>query len=191
MTPDPALLDGIYRRPEFVWARFLETVQSGLQRLFVASFAEGSPVPWLAFAVVCAVAAVGLYRWLRLQQRRQRMPGLTPRPAGAGKTVNLEEEALQLARTGDWAGAVRLLLQAFVQRLDQLGVLAHDPARTNRELRRRLRNVAPLEPALGELIQLAELVTYAGNPGNPDLWQRARAAYERLTAVLTAGEGRT
>lgn len=191
MTSDPTLLDSIYRRPEFVWAGWMEALQDWLYRLLSVTFAEGSVVQWVAFGLVIAAVAVGLFLWLRRRQpRRTATEQRLASPAAAPDRAALEGQAQRLAMAGDWAGAVRSLLQAFVVLLDSTGVLAHDPARTNRELRRRLRPMRTLEPALDELLGAAESVTYAGQPGDAALWQTALAAYRQLAEWVPREAGK-
>jgi heme exporter protein D len=192
VTPDAALLGRIYNRPEFIWARLREAAMDWLANVLFLTFDDGSFVPWLAFGLLVALIAallVLLLRWRRIRRQRERQerPAAIARDAGAAE---LEAAAEALAAAGDWAGAIRHLFRAFVLQLDARGVVAHDPARTNRELRRRLQKQLSLEPALGRLIVTAETVTYAGAAGSDGLWQDANNAYRQLRQQLEQDTGR-
>lgn len=191
MTADPALLARILNRPEFVWARLVESALDWLASGLVLSFDEGGIVPWIAIGLLALLLATGLVltlRWRRLYRRRgaaprQQTADAPPAPAA------LEADAEARAAAGDWSGAIRLLFRAFVLYVDDIGVLAHDPARTNRELRMRLQLHSDLEPSLGRLIYCAEAVTYAGATGSDSLWHDAAAAYRQLRQQLTQARG--
>lgn len=189
MTADRAVLDRIYRRPEFIWGRIVDTVQEWLNRSLSFVFDEEGVVPWVALAVlvgIVAVLAFVLLRWrrLRLQRRQADTERMGRRP---DRPSELEASAKALAAAGDWTGAIRQLLRAFVLTLDATGILPHDPARTNRELRRRLQRERNLEPALSRLISTAEAVTYAGETGSDTLWHEAETAYRTLVGQLRQG----
>ena len=82
------------------------------------------------------------------------------------------EEALQ---RGEYDVAVRLLYLAVLLRLDRLGVLSHDPARTNWENLGALAVPdADTRDAMALLTREVDACVYGGRSANPDTWERAR-----------------
>lgn len=193
--PDPERLARIYQRPDFVWARWTESLSDRVRDvvwtllLRLQEFlAAGNlrPVAWVASGVL-VVFAVALLIWLtRRLQSALVVPADAPRSEEL-HVPDLEAEALRLAASGNWVAAIRQLLRALLVALDRRGWLPYDPSRSNREvlraLRRRFRGMGD---DLARLLTAADEVTFGGRRGSQPLWQEAEAAYRRLLAALTA-----
>ncbi len=136
----------------------------------------------LVVACVLAIALIGAHLLVQFEHermRRERAIALAqPRSAHA-----LAALAAQAAGAGDYARAVRLLFMAAVTLLDLRGVVRDERSATVNELRRRLHERdGALEPAFVEIARLYTATAYAQTPAGPDAWQRARAAYDHLSA---------
>ena len=98
----------------------------------------------------------------------------------------LREAEAAFAR-GEHDAALRLLYRAVLLRLDRLGLLRHDPARTNWENLHALR--APGTDVRDAMVQLtAEMdgCIYGGRLATRESWERARG----WTEILWRAEGR-
>lgn len=87
---------------------------------------------------------------------------------------------------GENAIALGLLYLAVLLRLDRLGLLSHDPARTNWENLHALGEAGPEErEAMAELTRTVDAAIYGGRGASPRTWRRARGWAELL---WSAGE---
>jgi len=88
------------------------------------------------------------------------------------------EEAL---RRGEYDRAVRLLYRAALVRLDRLGVLSHDAARTNWENLRALRSDEPaVRDAMTALARAVDDTVYGGAPASRLVAERCRVSVDAL-----------
>lgn len=169
----------IYDRWNDLWSAIASHVKIG---------SSGASIIGDVLIVTCvaAIAFVGAHLLLQLQyertRREQAISLAAPRSAHA-----LAALAAQVASTGDYARAVRLLFMAAVTLLDLRGVVRDERSATVNELRRKLHERdGALEPAFVEIARLYTAAAYAQTPAGPDAWQRARAAYENLAASATS-----
>lgn len=94
------------------------------------------------------------------------------------------EEALG---RGEHTEALRLLYLAVILRFDRVGVLAHDPARTNLENLRALAGAHPeARDEMARLTRTVDAAVYGGRPASRDTWERARRWAEALWRVEEA-----
>lgn len=151
--------------------RLIEWLLRQLGRLFepVAEAAAGAPgtaVSWLLTALGAALIVAVLALWLR--GLRRTMAGEARLPASgaaeAEDTADAQARAKELARAGDYRGAVRLMALAALLWLDERGVLAYDPHQTNREHLRRLRDRPGAMGGLAPIVDAADRVWYGGAP---------------------------
>jgi len=95
------------------------------------------------------------------------------------------EEAL---RRSEYDRAVRLLYRAALVRLDRLGVLTHDAARTNWENLRALRSEEPaVRDAMAELARAVDDTVYGGAAASRSTAERCRASVNALWRAEAAG----
>jgi len=82
---------------------------------------------------------------------------------------------------GDHDAAVRLLYVAVLLRLDRIGLLAHDPARTNWENLDALKTAdVPSRDAMRQLTREVDACVYGGRPASARTWERSRGWAEQL-----------
>ncbi|MGI5816801.1 MAG: hypothetical protein ACOX9R_01755 [Armatimonadota bacterium] len=143
----------------------------------------GALIVLLALIVIHIVANLrGLLSERRPGRAREAHPERRRDPRSA-----LQEAEAAFAR-GELDAAMRLLYLAVLLRLDRLGLLAYDPARTNWENLRALTSVGDeAREAMAELTREIDGCVYAGLRATGQTWDRARAHAERLWG---AGEGR-
>lgn len=84
-----------------------------------------------------------------------------------------------LAR-GEHHLALRLLYLAVLLRLDRLGLLPHDPARTNWENARALHAEGAVDSAMARLAGEVDACLYGGQDVTRQTWERARGWAETL-----------
>jgi hypothetical protein len=93
----------------------------------------------------------------------------------------LLREAEDAFRRGDRDAAIGLLYHAVLLRLDRLGLLAHDPARTNWENLRAFDGTDPdARRAMAQLTREVDACVYGGRSASGDTWDRARGWAELL-----------
>jgi hypothetical protein len=133
-------------------------------------------------AVVVAIAAIGAHLLVQLQYergRRERAIALTP----ARSAHALAAAAAAAANAGDYTRAIRLTFIAAVTLLDLRGVMRDERSATINELRQRLhQRDDELDLPFAEIARLYTAAAYAQTPAGSQAWQRARAAYDDLTA---------
>lgn len=89
---------------------------------------------------------------------------------------------------GEYEHAIRLLYRAALLRLDRLGLLGHDPARTNWENLAALRaDDVELRASLAELTQVVDAAVYAGRPVTPEVAERCRARVREIWRAQVVG----
>lgn len=194
VPPDPERLARIYRRPEFVLARWKEAfntwLNSFLDRLLrVFTGLDGGRVKfygWLGFGLVLVLAVLAIL-WLRRRARRSVAVPLPWEQARHLDPAEMEADAHRLAAAGRWGDAVRQLLLAFLGHLDRRGLLPADPTRGNREVLRSLLRRSPgIGPDLRRFLTIADEVTYGGRRPSQPTWHETEASYRQVLAALAA-----
>jgi hypothetical protein len=177
-----ARLEAILARPPFADAsdeprepgwleRFLDWLGDLLDDMAapVGEAAGSTPGTLASWALVGAgtllVVAV-LIVWLRGLRQTLRPTAALPPPAAveARDEADARAKAAQLARAGDYRGAVRLLALAALLWLDEGGQLRYDAHQTNREHLARLRDKPGLQRSLTPVVDTADRVWYGGAP---------------------------
>lgn len=112
-------------------------------------------------------------------ERRERAQTTNPR--------SLMDAAEEAFRRGEHDAAVRLLYRAVLLRLDRLGLLNHDPARTNWENVLALHSSADeLRDAMTGLARVMDDCVYGGGRASAQTWERARDWADILWRVEAA-----
>jgi len=95
------------------------------------------------------------------------------------RTVRAQAE--DAVRRGDYEKAVRLLYVAVLLRLDRIGLLTDDPARTNWEnLDAFTAADVPSRDAMRQLTRAVDACVYGGRPASEQTWRRTREWAEQL-----------
>lgn len=123
---------------------------------------------WALFGVCVALLVLLLAHMISGVRSALSEPARRRGAADAGRREDPQtvlaaaEEALA---GGDYERAIRLLYHAVLLRLDRLGLLSHDPARTNWENLAALRAAdAELHAHLADLTRAVDAAVYAGRP---------------------------
>ena len=131
----------------------------------------GLPVwaSWVLFGLCVALLVLLLAHMISGVRSALSEPAHGRRGAGDARRREDPQAVLAAAEAalarGDYDAAVRLLYRAALLRLDRLGLLHHDPARTNWENLAALRAPDPdLRADLTELTGAVDAAIYAGRP---------------------------
>jgi hypothetical protein len=129
---------------------------------------------------VIAVAAAVAHMLMSLQSEGRRRAAVTPL-ASRRSAQAIAHQASQVAASGEYAKATRLLFNAAVAMLDVRGIVRDDESATVNELRRQLRQRAPDdEREFAEIARFYSAAAYAEYPLDADAWTRAMDAYQTL-----------
>ena len=167
---------------QWVWDRWSEIFRALTSHIKIGP--QGTSLIGDALIVLCVVAigAIGAHLLVQLQyerSRRERVVALS----SARSAHAFAMAAVAAANAGDYARAIRLTFIAAVTLLDLRGVMRDNRAATINELRHTLHERdGKLEGPFAEIARLYTAAAYAQTPAGPDAWQRARAAYDDLTA---------
>jgi hypothetical protein len=129
-----------------------------------------------ALIVVLGLIVAHLVYSLRGLMREQRSRPDRPER----KLLRLDPRAVRAraedaVRSGDYDEAVRLLYLAVLLRLDRIGLLTHDPARTNWEnLDAFTRADVPARDAMRQLTLAVDACVYGGRSASEQTWERTR-----------------
>lgn len=128
-----------------------------------------------------AVVAICTARLLRSVVRSPPAQTKITRTPLANNVPDYYAQSLQLAASGEYTNALRLLFHAALLLLDSRGVLRQAPAWTIGECRSNVRGCAPRSTsAFDTLAEPMNDLLYGGGGITPAQWQRARAAYADL-----------
>ncbi len=131
-----------------------------------------------ALIAIIAHIVVG-FRGLLSERRRGR--GQAPGEVIRRNPDGVLREAEQAFADGKHTVALGLLYLAVLLRLDRIGLLPHDPARTNRENARALSGVgSEARDAMNALSREVEACIYGGRSAGEATWQRARGWADQL-----------
>lgn len=147
-------------------------------------------VSWLLFGVCVGLLALlvahmisGVRAALSEPARRSGSGGGGPRREDPQAVLAAAEAAL---RGGDYEAAVRLFYRAALLQLDRLGVLNHDPARTNWENLAAVRVAdADLRASLTHLTRVVDAAVYGGQPITPAAAERCRESVHTIWRTRT------
>lgn len=166
---------------------------------WLGSWAPGGPLAglpmwatWTLFGVCVALLVLLLAHMIggvrsALSEPTQR------RPHDGGDQWREDPQAVLTAAEaalggGEYERAIRLLYRAVLLRLDRLGLLGHDPARTNWENLAALRaDDVELRASLVELTQAVDAAVYAGRPVTPEVAERCRARVREIWRAQVVG----
>jgi hypothetical protein len=170
----PSLLE-IWQQRAVRW--IAEKIFQLLSRLHLGAKA-GNVLAWivvgLAFLAVCAWALRSL------SSNRRSVPVA---PAGSLETIDSRmwaKEALAAAERGDYREAVHCAYWAMVVRLEVLGLLKRDHARTPREALRLLDPHPDEQKLLRDFTGHFELIWYGYRPASAADWSDARMHLEKM-----------
>lgn len=125
------------------------------------------PVLYWAIAGLLAAAVLALLYHIFITIKgafgrpRRRQSATQPSPLPLTSPAALRRQARQLARAGDWAGALRKLYQACLRYLDQQGYLYYHPATTNGEYLQQVDEHPGLTACLQPITRAMDRVCYA------------------------------
>jgi len=185
-------LDKILQRPEFAgeqgpgqWellreriGRWLGDQILRLMRAMHLGPATGNVIAWtvvgLAFLALC-------YYVFQILAGRSPLPGTPPdAPTDLAEAREWARDALAAAERGDYREAVHCAYWAAVVRLETLGLLKRDRARTPRESLRILNPHPAEQKLLREFTRHFELIWYGYRPASAQDWSEARAHLEKM-----------
>jgi len=181
------------------WDLFLEWLADLIRRLFGGLFSAATGLPWLGqviiYATLAALAALLVYvairlaRYLMVSRRAREIED-------AGELLEREtsaQELLDVARAaaarGEYALAISLLFRAALRRLDAVGMVPYDAARTAGEYRRAVRRASSQASApFDSLAQTFTIATYANAEIGEQDWNKAGDAYGQFVPVVERGQ---
>lgn len=161
-------------------------------RELVGGLAETSPLAGIpgwtrplltgALIVILGLIVAHLVYSLRgLMTERSARPDRPERKVARPAPRDVRAQAEAAMRRGDCEEAVRLLYLAVLLRLDRIGLLTHDPARTNWEnLAAFTRADAHARDAMRQLTGAVDACVYGGRPASEQTWERTRGWAEQL-----------
>lgn len=165
----------------------------------IGSLAESGPLagmaPWVWWVLfgVCLVLLILMIVHISLTVRGLLVEPLRrarrePRKREREDPASVLRSAEQVLGGREYERAIRLLYRATLLRLDRLGLLSHDPARTNWEnfyaLQVRDRSV---REAMEELTGTLDRLVYAGEPATERTWRTCRGWVDVLWRAEGAG----
>jgi hypothetical protein len=166
----------------WIYERYSDFAHALSVRLKVGPHAVSIFGDLVVVGVVLLVAVVAARLLISIQLERSAHARAVA--LGPARSANaLARAATEAAAAGDYALATRLTLAAAVTLLDLRGHVRDDASATINELRRRLRGM-PSEPEFTTIARAYTSIAYAEEPAERESWDRARAAYERLSAAL-------
>lgn len=144
--------------------------------------ATGSPVGWLAVAIVVTVIAVLVVRFARgLTRDPAREAVGVPSVRRAARDWRADADALEA--TGDWRGALRCRYRALVADLAARGLVEEIPGRTAGEYRAEVAtNVPTVAGDFAGATALFERAWYGGMPSGRDDAEQFRSLEQRVLA---------
>ena len=187
-----ATLEEILRRKEFRSARGpsdMEILTARISRWLVENLARllsklplgartGNIVVWsvmvLAFLALCAMASKWIIGW---QPAEAAKPVAPSAPSDARQWV---QEALAAAQRGDYRAALHCAYWAVIARLEDLGRLSRDRARTPRESLRLLESQPGDHGVLHALTGIFERVWYGYRAASEADWAGAKEMLEKI-----------
>lgn len=179
-TPSLAALDEALRDPRFTYTES-ETPEWELPDLSVPTIA-----PVLA-QVALALLGIAVVVWLLLRfARGLQTQGAQLAPAeGADPTTSTaaRELAASSEELGDYRRAIRYLYLASLLLLDERGLIRYDPALTNREHLRQLRDKPEVLAHLRPVVNTFDRVWYGFAPVDATLYDQFRSEVEALQGL--------
>jgi uncharacterized protein DUF4129 len=167
-------------------------------------FHEAWKLDWLRYPlwVLLGIGAVALL-WqvvksiVELSRARGTVPGNI---VAEGKVVHQEgppppaalpelDEIMALARSGDYEGAVHLLLLQGLRQLDRMTGVNLAPSLTSREILRRPGLPAEAGSQLATLVRAVEVSRFGGRPAGEAIFQACLDSYRRLAAAGSPAVG--
>ncbi len=128
---------------------------------------------WLVMAAVALLVAWALVRAFRMAKverrsrvRRQIRLVDQRRTGEVGQADELLSRASEAARKEKWEEACRLAMACLLKRLDDSGVVPFDPARTNGEYIRILRERPDVGVLVAPVVELFDRIAYGGMPAD-------------------------
>ena len=140
--------------------------------------ATGNVVAWIVVGLAFLALAYFVYRNLAGRSRLQESPVETP--ADLSDSRQWAREALAAAERGDYREAVHCAYWAAIARVETLGLLKRDRARTPRESLRLLDPHPSEQKLLREFTRHFELIWYGYRPASVQDWSDARAHLEKM-----------
>jgi len=138
----------------------------------------------VALVVIVAHMVVSFRGLLAERRSRQEAPEVQFSRLDPREVLERAEDAF---RRGEHDAAMRLLYLAVLLRLDRLGMLPHDPARTNWENLRALTTVgADAHDAMTRLTREVDACVYGGRHASERTWEQARGWADLLWRVEAA-----
>jgi len=201
--PEPDVIrrtaDEVIRRPEFqltpvrdfspIWEwlwRLIEPILGFFGRLW-----DISPALAVVFVVVLVIVLVALvahimYAFARAISGGKGLAGIGPLGRRRTDPSQLESDADEAARRGDFIQAVRLLFRAALVRLEHRQNREPRPGITNREYLRRYRDSAVFE-ALRQFVDVIDAKWYGYGTCDAADYDRCRQAHALIRGAAGAG----
>lgn len=185
------VLAEIFERPEFtpaspsIWSEILQKLSSWLGKFLPQSplgDGDGQIIGWAAIILIAVAVVLVLRRFAgaRLWAGRRaagavESHGDAVESMDGGEAEEWERAALRAAEEGRWREAVLALYQVLLLRLDGVGAVRYDPAKTPGDYRREMRANEAARGLLEAFLRSFEPIAFGGE--EPD-----RLVYERLRA---------
>jgi hypothetical protein len=185
-------LDKILQRSEFagqqgpgqwerVWEKIGRWVSEQILKLMRALRLGAATGNFISWAVVgLAFLALAYFVFRTLAGRSRPLETAAETPTDLSDPRQWARDALAAADRGDYREAVHCAYWATVVRLENLGLLKRDRARTPRESLRLLERNPTEQKLLREFTRHFELIWYGYRPASAQDWSDARAHLERM-----------
>jgi Domain of unknown function (DUF4129) len=154
-----------------------------LMRALHLGAATGNIISWSVVGLAFLALAYFAYRTMAGRQKFAEIENAAP--ADLSDSRQWARDALAAAERRDYREAVHCAYWASIVRLESLGLLKRDWARTPRESLRLLEPHATEHRSLREFTRHFELIWYGYRPASAEDWSAARAHLEKL-GCLTA-----
>ena len=138
----------------------------------------GNVLAWTVVVIAFLVLAYWIGRYLAHSLRATNMPVAGPAPSDDSR--QWVAEALAAAERGDYREAVHCGYWAAIVKLEGLGMLKRDRARTPRESLGLLEPYPKEQKLLGDFTRHFELIWYGYRPASAEDWSGARTHLEKM-----------
>jgi hypothetical protein len=174
-------------------SRWLEKINSGINKMFEGINQLGAKYPWLGWAALVAffVLVSATLVWAMIRSERRMRLRLTPeggfRPAfGAASARDWQlwlADADAAAAAGEWREAIHFLYWASISRLESMRLWPADRARTPREYLALVKADDPRRAGLQQLTRSFERTWYGGRMAVEAEFNAASAVAKELIAA--------
>ena len=160
-----SFLDRFIDYLDYLWRKALSWLSNRWPDL--GDFSFGNESVWAAVGILLIIAILVLivFRLARFLSRvskkgRAKESEFSDQPIELGDLEEMQAQAVQLARRGEYRQALILLFRFVLLRLDELGRIKWHPCKTNREILRSADRTTQTHDPLSEMISIFNGIYY-------------------------------